>query len=681
MQPLGVSTGRMGCSKSKTVATVSPEAAAQASSHTPSFGPEAEDRENQTVTPKDIKKKKNRIKSSRAPLPPINHTDLLPDIELFSSYQSESIDPALNNAKPRLNCPGIGRAIILAPIVPGVEKQSIGTIDSKGNPPSGHNQSFRNSVNLPAGDNLTTETNSGRASLSNSDLGFFQSHQPPFSVSPRNSISRTTMKTGLTPDSSGIFSNYGGSEFSPLNTSRSSFLPASRASSACTGSVLTTSALNTSFMTSVDGDEDLTAENTLEACQLDITDAGSEADAGSRPASATPMLRLSGDPPLNLPPDVGGIGTIVEEYEGGFTPRGPSKDVSLVELKPTPDDKLPHFTPKEIYEHNDRKGSIDWCIYLGKVYDVTRLKNTFEPVLQQLQKEKVPSNQKKSSHEHFEESFSESEESDVESNNVSVDWNYRSVYNIIWAGLDKATLKEFLNGCCVGLVVQSDETRYWEDIRSDVRKILDDLIRADARDTISAYTAEYMHLLQRWVSKYRQASPKPPVLYTDRDMNQEKYPLPEEIARNPDVLREWVNEWVKFDLDLPEHGTAWDPAESETEEHAVDDDPHHVFLSILRPYLSELPGLDHTITGQAAWSIIPENIFADDIMTDEQLSTEISRRHRKDLFNPQSMERRRSRLMNYFLNKYDMDTTRIAHFLNWADTMKKGEEQFLLLCR
>ncbi|GFR68508.1 hypothetical protein ElyMa_003734000 [Elysia marginata] len=675
----------MGCTRSKVVVPVSAEDGNQTSDQTSSLHTTTEVQNDQsaTSTSKDSNKKKNRAKSSKAPLPPINHIDLLPDIELFSSYQSDSADLAVNNAKPRLNCPGIGRAIRLAPIVPGIEQQASGTrtTDSKNAPQSGSTQQcYGDGFNIQTVDQLFTETNSGRASLSNCDSGFFHNRQPPISVSPRNSISRTTMKTGLTPDSSSVFSNYGGSEFSPLNTSRSSFLPASRVNSARTSSVLTTGALNTSFMTSVDGDDDLNMEGNIDLYPLDITDAGSEDDAGSRAATATPKMRLPGDPPGGIATEVGGIGTIVEEYEGGFTPRGPSKDVSINEIKPTPDNKLPHFTPKEIYEHNDRKGSIDWCMYLGKVYDITRLRNTFEPVIVDIQQKKSDCNKNKC--ETSQDSFSDSD-SDGGNKRMPkpVRWDHNSVYNVLRAGLDKNTLNRFLNGCCVGFVVQPDETRFWEDIRSDVRKVLDDLIRADAKDTLSAYCAEYMHLLQRWVGKYRQLVLRPPDNLTGKDLNQEQYPLPEEIARDPEVLREWLDTWVPFDFELPEHGTAWDRLESDGEDETDGSDEADSKEMHPSPNLQELPHFDHSITGEAAWETIAQNLVADDIMTNEQLQTEVSRGQRSNLFNPKSMRCRRLKLMRYFVNKYDLSTERSQQFMMWADTMKKGEEQFLLLCR
>ncbi|RUS75738.1 hypothetical protein EGW08_016489 [Elysia chlorotica] len=249
------------------------------------------------------------------------------------------------------------------------------------------------------------------------------------------------------------------------------------------------------------------------------------------------MLRLSEDPPVNLPPDVGGIGTIVEEYEGGFTPRGPSKDASLAQIRSTPDSKLPHFTPKEIYEHNDRSGNVDW--YLSSDLDSD------------------PDGETKNKDSN---SFNASDSNHIPK---QVKWNYHSVYNMLRAGLDKVTLNQFLHGCCVGLVVQPNETRFWEDVRSDVRKVLDDLIRADVKDTLSEYSAEYMHLLQRWMAKHRQTNPELAAVPEKKDMNQVEYPLPEEIARSPEVLREWLETWVPLDLDLPQHGTAWDLAESQ----------------------------------------------------------------------------------------------------------------------
>ncbi|RUS75737.1 hypothetical protein EGW08_016488 [Elysia chlorotica] len=252
----------MGCSRSKTVAPVSPDGKNQSGNQASHSGAASETFQDQPSSSRDTKKKKNRANSNTRPLPPINPSALLPDIELFSSYQCESAELTVNNAKPRLNCPGIGRAIRLAPIVPGVEQQKscVNATDLKNSLQSGFSYPLnRNEFHIP------TEPSSGRASLTNSDIGFFQTRQPPKTVSPRHSISRTTMKTGLTPDSSGIFSTYG-SEFSPLNTSRSSFLVPSRSSSARTGSVLTTSALNTSFMTSMDGEDDLNLENTLDNC-------------------------------------------------------------------------------------------------------------------------------------------------------------------------------------------------------------------------------------------------------------------------------------------------------------------------------------------------------------------------------------------------------------------------------
>ncbi|GFO35250.1 hypothetical protein PoB_006175500 [Plakobranchus ocellatus] len=706
-----VSPGKMGCTRSKIAATVAPEDGTRDDSRLSCPGPAQEapeittsasanghwnDNKNKDITLSKPKKRNNKSanKRNKAPLAPINHRDLLPDIDIFSSYDSETADLAVNNAKPRLNCPGIGRAVRLAPIVPGVETQNntaTGTCPTLYKSNDGTSQSLHlNGLNLSVTDHSITDFSSGRSSLPNSDLGFYHNRPPPTSVSPRNSISRTTMKTGITPDSSGIFSSFAGSEFSPLNTSRSSFQPASRASSARTGSVLTTSALNTSFMTSVDGDDDSTHETTMENCPLDTTDAGSEADAYSRAASTTPMQRIPGDAFNGLPPDVAGIGTIVEEYEGGFTPRGLSKDVSAADLKPTPESKLPHFTPKEIYEHNDRMGTIDWCMYLGKVYDITRLKNNFEPLINEIKQSRdrqFHHKQLKKDREYDKDSDSDSiSDSDDESNEFnsrtsdSMSWNRHSVYNILRAGIDKATLKQLLGACCVGCVVQPDEGRYWEDIRSDVRRVLDDLIRADVKDTLSEYSADYMHLLQRWIAKYRQTSPNPPLLPRDKDLNKKEYPLPEEIARTPEVLRDWLETWVRFDLELPDNGAAWDLSETTVEAEDEEADPHTIFLSSLRPYLQDLPALDLAITGEAGWRTIPQNLFADDVMTDKQLQTENSRRFRTDLHNPERMRKRRSRLLQYFVKTYDMDRSKVAHFENWADEMQKSQEQFLRLC-
>jgi hypothetical protein len=157
------------------------------------------------------------------------------------------------------------------------------------------------------------------------------------------------------------------------------------------------------------------------------------------------------------------------------------------------------------------------------------------------------------------------------------------------------------------------------------------------------------------------------------DPNEKSYPLP----TSPDSLRLWVLEWSPLDTEVPAEGV-W----SVIEEEKVDlGDADENWLAWPGTHDGSLEDLVHDIEGDAAWDLLPVDAVAQDQMTSQQEAVEAAREGRTDLQDKARMERRRKKLADRFVAKYEMDPARLEPFMQWAGVMKEGWDRFESLCQ
>ncbi|XP_005093777.1 uncharacterized protein LOC101861941 [Aplysia californica] len=615
--------------------------------------------------------------------------------EKYDDVPGEAVHgEGVQNAKPKLPRSGIGRgtASYNDPITPGIEGRAIDDLDLS----RIDNGSFLNLSGYSLSSLSDIDQDENKVSKKST-------HQSHWDRTEKNSSETVTMIPEF--KNSPFVEDGKEDEVSILNLSKNN-LNLSRASSAKAGSVLTTTALNTSFATT--HDDDIYSELALSTPLTDFDEPSSY-----RTASITPLMSQSEDPtPATLLSKQ--FGPIMEEYEGGFTPRSITngecaqtprsvtngdcaqtpRSVTNGDCIPTPQSGTNEervstpsltFLPREVLEHNRNAGWNEWSMYKGKVYDNISLRNVFKPLIylsREEMKRRVAEKREEREERRKLQKQEEDEESDGEDDDVSVyseelipkydlereeTWDRNGVKFILLNRLEKSVVQAHLPQCCVGSLERTGTARYWADIREDVKSVLNDLIGKDA-------CVDYMHLLQRWIKKYRDSCPSKNQL-EQGDPNSLSFPLPEEIAEDPDSLRKWLELWEPFEMDIPEEG-AWDMAEVDEFDLS---NSHEIFLASLRSHFEPIP-FDMDIDGEAGWEVICENLIAEDRMTESQRRVAELRSFRTDLHDPKRMERRRHKILSYFVKKYEMDQSKVNHFLTWADEMEKGEKRFLELC-
>lgn len=368
----------------------------------------------------------------------------------------------------------------------------------------------------------------------------------------------------------------------------------------------------------------------------------------------------------------------VQKFNNGLVFRS-SKD-PLSPTKP-----MRKFTPRDVFQHNQCTQMNKWGIYEGRVYENEKLKEIFSHLIivaketrkdnstEEVEAEEIQEYERSSS-DYGESDHSYSFVHDVDLDGVIV-WENKRIQNIINKEMVQTAIRLHAAPHCVGKIAQTTDSEFWEDVQNDVQSILCDLFHKYCTDSLSTNLTDYMHLLQRWVKNHTYCSLEIARL-PNGDPNQRCFPIPEDVAENPECLRPWLMSWKSFDCAVPQNG-AWTVIDTKSSDLA---NSHDVFVLSLKSHVNLTP-FDTTIDGDTAWKVIQENLFSEEVMTDQQKITECQRKNRNDLFDQQRMKRRRECILQYFLNKYDYKRADIEHFLNWATEMKAGEEHFINLCQ
>ncbi|BFZ11698.1 hypothetical protein BsWGS_14737 [Bradybaena similaris] len=332
------------------------------------------------------------------------------------------------------------------------------------------------------------------------------------------------------------------------------------------------------------------------------------------------------------------------------------------------------YTPREVFEHNYLVSWNEWSIYKGNIYDNGKVKDILFHLLVNTSKSRADKQQ-------AEKNFDDGNPNGADyGKQFEFNWESAVVGNtniievLLKSGLSQSTVETCARLCRVGTIVHHTDAKYYEDLHYDIECLLNDLVGESCEGTLTAYTKEYMHLLQRWVktckSHHLENSWRPA-----GDINECPFPLPEDVQKNPGCLRSWMEDWQPFDCCIPFSG-AWVVLETKK----VDlENTHEIYLSTLRSHVDLTP-FDTTVDGEVAWPVIPEDLFANDIMTEEQRLSESVRMTRKYFLDSGRMERRRQCILQYFINKYKYNIEQVRHYLSWADTIKHGEKEFIHIC-
>ncbi|CAG5127374.1 unnamed protein product [Candidula unifasciata] len=331
------------------------------------------------------------------------------------------------------------------------------------------------------------------------------------------------------------------------------------------------------------------------------------------------------------------------------------------------------LTPREVFQHNTLVGWNEWSIHKRNVYDNGKVNDILFRFLVSTSKTRTDQQQVDTNEDDSylkKPSCGYSPEFNLESSAV---WNANLMQVLLKGELDSATVESFARLCRVGIVVQHTDAKYYEDLHYDVEPLLNDLSRESCDSALTVNTKDYMHLLQRWMKTYRRLHLNS--RHSVTDLNKCYFPLPEDIQKNPECLRSWITVWERFDFSIPISG-AWVVIEADKVDLG---NSYEIYLSTLRSHVDLTP-FDTTVDGEAAWQLIPEDLIANDVMTNKQRLTESERIKRANFLDSGRMERRRLQIMKYFIDKYKYSTDNVRHFLNWADTMKHGNEQFMHIC-
>lgn len=220
------------------------------------------------------------------------------------------------------------------------------------------------------------------------------------------------------------------------------------------------------------------------------------------------------------------------------------------------------------------------------------------------------------------------------------------------------------------------------DVRSDVLR----LARQLAQVSPSGHQLDYLTLLRRWLKRFRHADPESEAPSPGVDPNRVLFPLPADVARNPGVLRQWVEAWQPFDCDVPPKGSwealgAREDVAKERKAAAAEEeeDVDRRFRASLRPWDGDT-AFCTDVDGDVAWQVLPDDVIHDDVPTPEQEQTLVRRKGRGDFGKPEAMRARRERLRDYFKKKHRMSDERLESFSKWAECMENGMQQLQELC-
>ncbi|XP_046550741.1 uncharacterized protein LOC124260456 [Haliotis rubra] len=313
--------------------------------------------------------------------------------------------------------------------------------------------------------------------------------------------------------------------------------------------------------------------------------------------------------------------------------------------------KLPSYSRRQISHHNSEQGWVEWGVFGKRICDCSKIRYNTSFLNMILQRKM----------EHYPSLYLDFGDEDT--------WKKNAPLLMDIVGFSKAEIHAALSPYVMGRVEEIQLSEFWSDIREDVAGLEQELSRAE---DISPYQQELLEQVQRWLAAYRHVDPEEPC-HRQGDPNGLPFPLPEDIAQKPEVLRMWIIEWEQFDTADAELPLA---ELTELSDKTDDKETHGTFALTLRPYdITEDLNFD-----DPQWETLPSDVIANDVTKPCQDEINQQRDKRVDLHDTTRMGSRRRKLAQYFIVKYEWQAEKLSSYLQWADVMKEGELRFAALC-
>ncbi|XP_046381834.2 uncharacterized protein LOC124152831 [Haliotis rufescens] len=313
--------------------------------------------------------------------------------------------------------------------------------------------------------------------------------------------------------------------------------------------------------------------------------------------------------------------------------------------------RLQPYSRRLISHHNRDIGWMEWAVFGKRVYDCSRVRNntTFLNMIIQRKMEHYPS------------LYLDFWDKDM--------WRKNAPLLMQSVGFGKVEIHHALAPYVLGRVEEVQLSEYWCDVRKDIVGLDQGLSEAE---DISPYEQELLEQAKRWLASYRDIDPKEQWQRLD-DPNGLPFPLPEDVARKPDVLRMWIIEWEQFDTADAELLLG---ELTELSDKTNDLEAHGVFAQTLRPFdVTEDLKFD-----DPEWEMLPVGVIANDVTIPHQDEINRQRDKRTDLQDTKRMSGRQKQLAQYFIDKYEWQPEKLTSYLQWADVMKDGDLRFAALC-
>ena len=153
------------------------------------------------------------------------------------------------------------------------------------------------------------------------------------------------------------------------------------------------------------------------------------------------------------------------------------------------------------------------------------------------------------------------------------------------------------------------------------------------------------------------------------DPNLLPFPTPHDFI--PTDMRKWLCNWKPFIFEIELKSP---------DEPIYGSDPTEIDRYKLRPWLNNWEPFDTCIDGECAWECVKPDLFANDILTEEQRQTLDNRARRTKFHNEEKMALRRRKLMDYFRKTYHKSDDDLEKYSNFIQSHEENDKRLLSLC-
>ena len=349
-------------------------------------------------------------------------------------------------------------------------------------------------------------------------------------------------------------------------------------------------------------------------------------------------------------------------------------DAKLIKLSPITipevdnNKELPVYTIDDIANNNGVKGKNNWFVYGRHVYSL----DLFTPiVIGRVQQYLNMTNQYRWPV-------------------IAVKFCKRKTYYFGWIhiypvygarqyGVRREEMDKILPACRIGKLGVISREEYLSRLKEGVDSVKSDL---EVQENLSEYLVDYLEHLSQWLSGYPNVELKQPVDRTNVDPNKCEFPLPDKIRADSTVIRQWVRDWIEFDMTVDEGG-AWPLVPLLNEDWG---DVHQTYADICAKQRDDvdLPQMNMEIEGEAAWNVIKLDVTKNDETTEQQEKTWKAREKRKYLNDPERMKIRRKQIADNFLKRHvpkcRLKAETMVAYENWANRLEEHWKEFQELC-